>query len=442
MGTGPMKWLKALGLERREQRAWALYDWAKSAFETTIMAAILPIYFQKVAAADLPDALRTAYWGYTSAVALALVAVISPLLGAIADTLGATKRFLGLFMVMAAGTSSALVLVGQGEWRLAIGLYLVASIGYACSNVFYDALLPAVARPDELDRVSTSGYALGYAGGGLLLLVNLLWVQKPEWFGLADAGVGTRLSFVSVGIWWIVFALPLFKHVKEPPTYRYHGEVGSALRISCNRLIATFREIRRYKQVAIFLLGYWFYSDGIGTIIKMATIYGAEIGIGTPHLIGAMVLVQFLGVPATFAFGALADRISARVALQLSLGVYTGICVLGYFMTDAWHFWALAVLVALVQGGSQALSRSLYATIIPPSKNSEFFAFISVSSRFAGILGPLLFGIVAQLAGGSRLSILFLIAFFVIGMVMLQIVDLAEGRRVAQEADRELQARR
>lgn len=419
-----------------------MYDWAKSAFETTIMAAILPIYFHKVAAEPLPEAMRTAYWGYTSAAALALVAFISPLLGAIADTIGATKRLLATFMVMGAATSAALVFVGQGEWQLAIGLYLVASIGYACSNVFYDALLPAVAREDELDRVSTGGYALGYAGGGLLLLINLLWVQKPEWFGLADAGVGTRLSFVSVGIWWLVFALPLFKHVKEPPTFRSAGEVGSALRISCMRLLTTFREVKRYKQVVIFLLGYWFYTDGIGTIIKMATIYGAEIGIGTPHLIGAMILVQFLGVPATFAFGSLADRMGARAGVQLSLAVYTGICILGYFMTQAWHFWALAVLVALVQGGSQALSRSLYATLVPPSKTSEFFAFISVSARFAGILGPLMFGIVAQFAGGSRLSILFLIAFFVIGMVMLQLVNFSEGRRVALAAEAEIQARR
>lgn len=436
------RWLTTIGLGRPELRAYALYDWAKSAFETTIMAAVLPIYFHDVAASTLPEHLRTAYWGYTSGIALLFVALLSPLLGAIADAYGTLKRFLVTFMAIGIIATSLLVFVGPGDWQLAAWLYLIATLGYVGSNVFYDALLPLVAKPHELDRASTAGYALGYVGGGLLLALNLAWITSPTTFGFADKGVAVRASFLSVGVWWIAFAIPLWRKIAEPPMTRQANEVGSALRVGMRRLIDTGRQLRRYRQVMLFLIGYWFFSDGIGTIIKMATIYGREVGIGTTDLIGSLLLVQFLGIPATFAFGWLAEKISAKRAIIVSLFVYTGICVLGYYMTSAWHFWALAALVALVQGGAQALSRSLYATIVPLSKVSEFFAFISVSARFAGILGPLLFGLVAQFAGGSRVSILFLIVFFVIGIVCLSFLDVDEAKRVAIDAERELQAAR
>lgn len=412
-----------------------MYDWAKSAFETTIMAAVLPIYFHDVAAAPLPEHLRTAYWGYASGVALLIVAILSPLLGAIADAFGTLKRFLVAFMLVGAVASALLVNVGHGDWQLAVWLYLIGTLGYAGSNVFYDALLPIVAKPEEVHRASTAAYALGYIGGGILLALNLAWLQMPQTFGFADKGEAVRAAFLSVGVWWITFAIPLWRKIAEPARKLREDEVGSALRVGVRRLVETARQLRQFKQVGIFLVGYWFYTDGIGTIIKMATIYGREIGIGQTHLIGALLLVQVLGVPATFAFGYLAQRTSAKTGVMISLAVYTVICVLGYFMTDPWHFWLLAVLVALVQGGAQGLSRSLYATIVPMSRVSEFFAFISVSARFAGIVGPLLFGVVAQLTGGSRLSILFLVTFFVIGMVMLGKLDVDAGRRAALEAD-------
>ena len=433
-------WLDSLGLGRPELRAYALYDWAKSAFETTVMAAILPIYFHDFAAATLPENLRTAYWGYTSGIALLIVAILSPLLGAIADAFGTLKRMLFAFMLVGVIATALLVFVGHGDWRLAGWLYLIGTLGYAGSNVFYDALLPIIATPDEMDRASTAGYALGYVGGGLLLAVNLAWLTFPDTFGFSDKGQAIRASFLSVSVWWIIFAVPLWRRISERPNNRHASEVGSVLGVGFRRLLATGKQLRRYRQVLLFLIGYWFYTDGIGTIIKMATIYGREIGIGQTHLIGALLLVQFLGIPATFAFGYLAKRTSAKLGIMISLAVYTGICVLGYFMTSAMHFWALAVLVALVQGGAQALSRSLYASMVPLSKVSEFFAFISVSARFAGILGPLLFGLFAQFFGGSRLSILFLITFFVIGMIMLMLVDVEEGQRNAAEAEADIQA--
>ena len=417
-----------------------MYDWANSAFQTTVISSMLPIYYSSVAASNLPPNIRTAYWGYTSAIALALIAIASPLLGATADVIGGRKRFLTWFTVVGALATTLLWNVGRGDWLLASTLFIVGNIGFAGALVFYDSLLPSVASPDEIDRVSTAGYAIGYIGGGLLLALNLAWTLNPAFFGLGDKSVAARASFVSVGIWWIVFSVPLWRRVKEPRASRAAHETGAAWAVAMRRLVRTAREARRHKQIIIYLVGFWFYSDGIGTIIKMATMFGAEIGIGETHLIGALLLVQFLGIPAAFAFGAIADRTSAKVGIMASLMVYTGICILGYFMTKAWHFWALAVLLALVQGGSQALSRSLYASIVPKTRVAEFFSFNSVFSKFAGVLGPLLFGLVAENAGSSRMAILFLIAFFAIGMACLAKLDVDAGKKAAAAADAEFAA--
>ncbi|MBI4521976.1 MAG: MFS transporter [Gemmatimonadetes bacterium] len=433
-------WLQALGLGRPELRAWAMYDWANSAFATTIMAAVLPIYFADVAAADLPQNLRTAYWGYTTSAALLITAVLAPVLGAMADYLGAKKRFLAGFAAIGILASACLYLVSRGEWLLAAILFVLGDIGFAGGNVFYESLLPHVAREHEVDRVSTAGYAMGYVGGGVLLAVNLFWILSPTSFGLSDAGHASRLAFLSVAIWWALFSIPVFRSVAEPAGRLEADETRrmNPLRVGFTRVVETFREIRLYRHTFLFLIAFWFYNDGIGTIIKMATIYGREIGIGTNHLIGALLLVQFVGIPFTFAFGPLAARLGAKNGLYLTLCVYTGISVLGYFMTVGWHFWLLALAVGMVQGGSQALSRSIYASMIPRGRSSEFFGFYSVSSKFAGILGPALFALVAQLAGGSRLSILSLIVFFVGGMLLLTRVDVDEGRRIARAEDEKL----
>ena len=425
--------LGALGLHRPELRAWAMYDWANSAFATTIMAAVLPVYYNKVAAAELPEYLRTAYWGYTQTAALIVVALISPVLGAAADRLGAKKAFLRFFMAFGIVGCAALWFATEGRWLLASAALVVGTIGFAGADVFYESLLPHIAKPDEIDRVSTAGYALGYVGGGSLLALQLAWITWPSTFGLPDAGVASRLAFVSVAIWWIVFSIPLFRVVSEPPKQANTGGFSAAVLDGFRQVALTFREVRRHRQAFLFLLAFWLYNDGILTIAKMAAIYGAEIGIGQTDLIGALVLVQFLGIPCTFAFGALAGRIGAKNAIQLSLLIYTGISVLGYFMTAAWHFWVLACGVALVQGGSQALSRSLFAILIPPGKSSQFFGFYNVSGRFGSIVGPLVFAAVSQLAGGSRLGILSLIVFFLGGMAILARVDEQVGRKAPLE---------
>jgi UMF1 family MFS transporter len=435
-----MRLSEKLGLGSKEVRAWAMYDWANSAFATTIMAAFLPVYYADVAASGLEPSVATAYWGYTTAIALAIIAVLSPVLGAIADYMGAKKRFLAVFMGFGVAFTSLLWFVGEGDWMLASAIFIVANIGFAGANVFYEALLPSVAREDEFDRVSTAGYAIGYFGGGALLALNAAWYLFPESFGFADGGQAVRASFVSVSVWWVLFSLPLFRRVGEPPSRRVEGETEGLdpIRVGFTRVLGTLRRIRRHPDLSLFLLAFLVYNDGVGTIIKMAAIYGEEVGIGGGHIIGALILVQFAGVPFTFAFGQFASKFSAKSGIFICLVGYSGISVLGFFMSAAWHFWGLAIGVAMVQGGIQGLSRSVYASMIPAGRSTEFFGFYSVSSKFAGIFGPLTFALVGQAMGTSRWGILSLILFFVVGAALLTRVDVDAGRALAKVEDSEM----
>ncbi|MEJ2503126.1 MAG: MFS transporter [Gemmatimonadota bacterium] len=430
--------LRRLGLHRRELRSWAMYDWANSAFATTIMAAVLPIYYVQVAGSTLPSNVALSYWAYTTAIALAIIVVASPVLGAVADYLGAKKLVLGAFMGLGVAATFGLGFVGEGDWVLASVFFILGNIGFTGSIVFYASLLPHIARDDELDRVAAGGWAVGYVGGGLLLIINAVMIVRPDWFGLPDQASASRAAFASVAVWWAVFSLPLFRHVPEPPRRIEPSEAALGLgpvRIGFRRLGQTIREIGQYRQLALFLAAFFFYSDGIGTIIKLATAYGSQIGLGTESLIGALLVVQFVGVPFTFAFGALADRIGAKRGIMIALVVYALISVFGYFVTTAWHFWVLAFAVGMVQGGAQSLSRGLFASMIPRTRSSEFFAFFSVFEKMAGILGPLVFGVASQVTGTGRFGILAIVVFFILGMTLLRRVDVAEGRRVARAED-------
>ncbi len=413
-----------------------MYDWANSAFQTTIVAAVFPIYFSKVLASNLSEADATSSYAWATAFAIFIVAMVAPVLGAIADYAAMKKRMLAVFVGIGVASCMAMYWLTQGEWRFALTLFVVGNIGVAGSIVFYEALLPHIAGPEELDRVSSAGYAIGYLGGGVLLAVNLLMIQKPALFGLADAGVGTRLSFVSVGVWWALFSLPLFRKVPEPVV----ASTGAAsenvsIGLGIRRLKVTFSELRHYKQAFLFLLAFVVYNDGIQTIMRMASFYGANMGLDSGAMITALVMTQFIGVPAAFAFGMIASRIGAKTAVFIGLSVYAAISVLGYFMTTATHFFALAGLVGLVQGGTQALSRSLFASMIPKQKSSEFFAFFSVFERYAGVLGPLVFGWVAAYWGNSRNAILAIVVFFIVGALLLTRVDVDAGRRHARAGE-------
>lgn len=432
--------LERLGLHRPELRAWAMYDWANSAFMVTIVTAVFPIYFSSVAAADLDPATASFRFAVTTTVALTFVAVLAPVLGALADFAGIKKKMLGACVGLGVVATACMYFIQQGDWVLAALLFAFANIGVTSSLVFADSLLPHIASPAELDRVSTAGYALGYLGGGLLLVVNLAWIQAPEAFGLGGAELASRLSFVSVAIWWAGFSIPLFRKVPEPArTLEADERAGeSAIRASFVRLGETLRELRGYRQAFMMLLAFLVYNDGIGTIIRMATTFGTEIGLEQGDLITAVVLVQFVGVPFAFVFGQLAARIGAKRAIFLSLVVYTVISVLAYGMTTATGFYALALLVGMVQGGSQALSRSLFASMVPRHKSAEFFGFFGVFEKFAGIVGPGVFAVMIALTGSSRGAILSLITFFVVGGLLLSRVDVEEGREAARRADADL----
>ena len=429
--------LRRIGLDRPELRAWALYDWANSAFQATIVTAIFPIYFSSVAAADLTPSDATGHLAMATTIALSTVAVLSPVLGAVADYAAVKKKMLGYFLGLGVLATACMFFIERGDWMLASLLFVLGNIGVSGTLVFYYSLLPHIAREEELDRVSTAGYALGYLGGGLLLAVNMAWVLKPGLFGIPGAGMASRLSFLSVAAWWLGFSIPLFRSVPEPPRRLEADEYasGNAVRSAFTRLRETLRELRSYKQAFLLIVAFVIYNDGIGTIIRMASIYGTEIGISPSALIPAILLVQFVGIPFALLFGILASRIGAKRSIFLSLAVYTGISVLAYLMKTALHFYLVAVLVGTVQGGSQALSRSLFATMIPRHKSSEFFAFFGVFEKFAGIAGPAIFAGTVAATGSSRNAVLSVIAFFVVGAILLAFVDVAEGQRAAREAE-------
>ncbi|HML22056.1 MAG TPA: MFS transporter [Aggregatilinea sp.] len=666
---------------QRRKRAWAMYDWANSAFATTVLAAVLPAYYSSVAGANLPsEATATGYWSITLAIGLFIVAILSPILGTVSDIVRGKKKFLSLFVGIGVVGTGLLVLVGTGDWLLASILFVVGRVGFSASLIFYDALLPHVARPDDVDRLSTTGYAIGYLGGGLLLAINIVMIFTlgAEW--------GARWSFVSVAIWWAVFSIPLFVTVSEPPAATAAlGPGESVIRASFTRLGHTFRDLRQYRELFKFLVSFLIYNDGIGTIIGIAVIYGAELGFGTLELVAALLLVQFVGIPFSFVFGripykternrafflafilwnlimlpavglvgravlsedltgaslpdyaavgavpgtgeyspadetivtrgtvtftsgegapvfeasgadwqatfepdaefddealtylsamepgtayqiayhgtsvkllysegpdrgifrayldgepydfdsddddlavgevnayrrtvrwnnaltidaedagehtllvvntgatdndadgtridvgraeilpppresnlglilgllaaielgglalswtvgkrwvvALADTLNTKRSVLLSIGIYSVIAIWGYFIDSVLEFWLLAWMVAIVQGGSQALSRSLYASMSPRAKSGEFFGFFSVMEKFAGIIGPIIFAAVIAVFGNSRPAVLSLIILFIIGGLLLTRVNVEEGRAIARAEDEAL----
>jgi MFS transporter, UMF1 family len=437
--------LNALGLHRPELRAWAMYDWAISSLQTVVMTAVFPIFFVSVAADGLSSVAAREWWGWANTIGAIIIAILAPILGAIADYRAAKKRFLVGFMLLGITATAAMFLIAHGQVLFAAIVFVLSIVGATGSMTFYGALLPHIASAKEMDRVSTAGYALGYVGGGVLLALNLAWISNPGMFGLpagegltqSEATLPARLAFLSVAVWWLVFSIPVLRRVPEPPRMLEEDETGreNPVRLAFTRLRETITELRGYRQAFLAMLAFAIYNDGIQTIVRMAAIYGADIGVGAPDLIMAILLVQFIGIPCAFAFGLLAGRIGAQRSILFGLTVYTGICIFAYFMTTTREFYVLACLVGLVQGGTQALSRSLFATMIPKHKSGEFFGFYSVFDKFGGIVGPAMFTIVLGQYQSSRPAILAVIVFFVIGGAILALVDVKGGERVAREAD-------
>jgi len=403
-----------------------LYDWANSAFATTVLAGFFPVFFKTWWAGSMPAARSTALLGTAASASVVLVVAAALLLGALSDVTGTRKRLLLAFCVLGASATAAMALVPRGGALIALVLYVVGTVGYAGGNVFYDALLPLVAPPGRLDSVSARGFALGYAGGGVLLAAQVGIVAFPRAVGLPDEAAAVRLSFVATGLWWVLFAIPLALLVREPRPARSVSPLAE-IRASLGRLASTLRSILSYRDLLVFLLAFWCYMDGVGTIVRMATAYGADLGLGTRHLMGALLMVQFIGLPATWIHGLLAARMGRRPVILAGIAAYAAVVVLAYTMSSPLHFFVLAGVVGLFQGGIQAISRSLYASMAPPGRSAEFFGFYTMSERFSAFLGPLVVGWTAGLSSSPRLGILALVPLFVIGASLLLIVDPRRG---------------
>lgn len=397
---------------RQQQRAWALYGWANHAYVTAILVTIFPLFLARYWAADVPGAVSTQFLALANSTAGLIAMLMSPWLGALADRTGTRKKWLARFTALGVSATLVMALAGKGQWPLALACLVLASVGFFGGSNFQDALIVQVARNHESDRVSALGYALGYLGGGLALLGSVVLVVRPAWFGLADAAMATRVSFVFVAIWWAVFAIPVFRRVSEPPAA---AEAGG-----WRELYDTLRLVVRNKPVMEFLIAYWLYIDAIGTLQQMAVDFGAKLGLPTNALIGALLMVQFVSFPAAIGYGWLAARIGTLRSVRIGLIIFTGVAIWAYWMQSAVQFYAMAFVVSLVQGGVQAMSRAHFARLIPPEKAGEYFGFYNMVGKFAAVVGPLAVALVVRFTHDPRLSIPVLTVFFVAGLVLLR----------------------
>lgn len=410
--------------------SWALYDWANSAFATTVIAGFFPVFFKEYWSADTEATITTFRLGVANGVASLIVALFAPVIGAIADRGSARKKFLFTFSALGIIMTGGLYFVAAGAWPIAAALFVLASMGFAGANIFYDSLLVDVARRDKYDLVSAYGFSLGYLGGALLFLVNALMTINPGWFGLADQAQAVRIAFVSVAAWWALFSLPLLFFVRETPA-RDVQSAPQAVRAGLAQFAATFREVRGLRTVFLFLAAYWLYIDGVNTVIKMAVDYGLSLGFAVNSLLVALLITNLVGFPAALAFGWLGQRFGTRRSILLAIGMYIAVTFWAVFLRTEAEFYAMAVAIGLVQGGVQSLSRSLFARLIPEDKAAEFFGFYNMVGKFAAVLGPFLVAGFAYFTGSPRAAIFSIVILFVAGGWLLTRVDIEAGERRA-----------
>jgi len=403
----------------RKVKGWALYYWGNHAFTTAVVTVFFPIFFKDYWNHGVDPSLSTFRLSLAVSGSSLIVALTAPILGAIADKGGHKKRFLIGSAFMGAVMVFALHFVGLGQWQWAMFFFMAANIGYWWGNVFGDSMLVSVAEPGKFDMVSAVGYFSGYLGGGLFLTLGVLMSLKPEWFGLADAASAVKLILILTAVWWLLFSIPLWLWVPEPTTPSAQEPFATTVRRAFRQLADTFRHVRSYKPVFVFLVAYWVYIDGVNTIIQMAVDYGKAIGFSTSDLILAVLLVQFVGVPAALLFGRIGERIGPKRGIFIGLTVYVFVSIYASFMHTAWQFYLLAAMVGLVQGGVQLLSRSYYARLVPPERAGEFFGFYNMLGEFAAIIGPVLIGVVSLATHSPRASILSVILLFVVGAALL-----------------------
>ena len=434
--------------EKKAIWGWAMYDWANSAFACTVMAGFFPVFFKQYWSHGADVNMSTAQLGLGNSLASLLVALMAPILGAIADKGSSRKKFLIFFCYLGVLMTAGLFVVQQGQWALAIFVYAMGIIGFSGSNIFYDSLLPGITDEKNIDFVSGLGFAMGYLGGGLLFLVNVLMTLMPQKFGLPDAAAAVQYSFISVAVWWGLFALFTIFWVPEEKEPASLKEGFSPVVEGFRQLVGTFKKIRHLKTILLFLMAYWFYIDGVDTIIRMAVDYGMSLGFASNDLILALLITQFVGFPSALVFGKLGQKWSVRKSIYLAIAIYIGVTIWGTMMTQKHEFYILAIVIGLVQGGIQALSRSYYSRLIPKNKAAEYYGFYNMLGKFAAILGPLLIGVVGLitrrilmpdsptpeqvLAVGrmaSRWGIGSILILFFIGAFLFYLVDEEKGKK-------------
>ena len=420
--------------------SWALYDWANSAFATTVMAGFFPIFFAQYWSDPENLSISTFYLGLGNSVASIIVVLLAPILGAIADRGTYKKRFLVFFAFLGVLMTAGLALISQGMWQIALLTYVIATVGFSGANTFYDSLLPAVSNKDNVDYISGLGYALGYIGGGILIVINFLMITYPSFFGFADSVEGIKWSFISVALWWAIFSIPILLFVKEPKYHKTETTLQT-IKSGFKQLKNTFNEIRHLKVVFTFLIAYWLYIDGVDTTVRMAADFGITLGFDSTTIMGALVLVQFIAFFATLFYVKFAEKIGIKNAIYFAIAAYMVIILSGYFVTEAWHFYVIAGMIGCFQGGIQTLSRSLYARIIPENKSAQFFGFFNMWGKFAAVIGPLLMGSVTLILSNTiddqvlsaRIGLQSIMILFILGALVFSKVNISEGEKIAKE---------
>ena len=402
--------------------SWALYDWANSAFATTVMAGFFPIFFKSYWASDLSDAESTFAIGSINSLVGLLIAFSAPILGAFADAGDSKRKFLFSFIFLGVIATGYLFFIPESSWKLAVIFYGIGVIGFSGGNIFYDSLLVTVSKEKERNRVSALGFSLGYLGGGILFLLNVVMFLYPNWFGLEDQIEAVLWSFLLVAVWWFIFSLPIYLNVKEPRQNSNNKKINTIIADAFGNLLNTARSIKRFKSAVIFLLAYFLYMDGVDTIIRMATSYGSDIGLSATSMIQALLLTQFIGFPATLVFGYYADKFGYKYSLSFAIIVYIIVVLFSSQMDTALEFYMVASVIGLVQGGVQAISRSFFSTLIPGNKAAEFFGFYNFIGKSSVFLGPFMVSGIALITGSPSYGILSLLILFIPGLILLWLV--------------------
>lgn len=427
--------MKNYGKKQLTIFSWALYDFANSAFATTISAVIFNVYFVTVVVGKNGASIfginipATALWGYTVSISMFFICLTAPILGAIADFSAAKKKFLFVYCYLACVFTGLLFFVKEGDYLFAVVFFILANIGFAGGNVFYNAFLPEIADKKDMGKISGWGWALGYLGGGVCLALNLVFIEKPSFFGLPEEShFPIRLSLLSVGIWWAVFSIPLFLWVKEKAIKKKLPPGENYFTIGFKRIKHTFQKVKQYRELSKFLVSYLIYNDGIQTVIVMAAVFAAEeLSMNQGEVIKCFLLIQAVAFFGSLIFGYLADKLSSKKSISITLVVWSGVVIWAFFINTKIEFWILGIIVGLVLGGSQAASRSLLGVFVPLENAAEFFGFFAISGKFSSVIGPFMFAILLHIFGAVRVSMLALLSFFVIGGIILYFVNEQKG---------------